>query len=39
MISLDRRINHCRYVEDAASIRVNVSCRVGYDSCCYAGTY
>ena len=28
----DRRINNCRYVEDAASIRVNAS-SVGYDSC------
>ena len=28
----DRRINNCRYVEDAASIRVNAS-SVGYDNC------
>ena len=28
--------NHCRYVEDAASIRVNAG-SVGYDSYCCAG--
>ena len=28
----DRRINHSRYVADAASIRVNVFCSVSYGS-------
>ena len=30
-VDQDRRINNCRYVEDAASIRVNAG-SVGYDS-------
>ena len=29
----ERRIENCRYVEDAASIRVNDFCSVGQDSC------
>ncbi len=33
----DRRSNNCRYVADAASIRVNVSFSVGYDRYCCAG--
>ena len=32
----DRRSNNCRYVEDAASIRVNAG-SVGYDSYCCCG--
>ena len=36
-MSKDRRSNHCRYVADAASIRVNVFCSVSDDSDCGAG--
>ena len=37
----DRRSNYCRYVADAASIRVNAGSvgSVGYDSYCCAGPY